>query len=541
MSAMYDLLIQGGTVVDGTGSPWFNADIAVSGDRIAAIGRFPASQAARTIDATGRIVCPGLIDIHTHSDLTIAVDPRARSTLAQGVTTQVAGNCGVSAAPTRDYALYYGPLDPAQTEGLVCDWIGFNEYFARLEKTGTGTNFTSLLGHGNLRAAVIGYEDRPPDAAELDAMCMMADKAMVDGAIGMSTGLAYLPGTYARADEIVAIAKVIAARGGIYTSHIRNQTEGIEAAVRELIDVARQTGIAAHVSHMQPGMPMLGATRDLLAMMESERRDGLDLSCDAVPYTIGSTTLKSMLPPWACEGGDAAMIERLTDPATRKRIQTDTMAYGAESGGSRKRTLIKEGRWESIWLASSRRDPRQSGKNFREIAALRNQMPHEALLDILVEEEGKPWVLAEDVSERDVANIATHPIGGVISDGFSLAPEGLLGAGRHHPRSYGAFPRFLRRFVRENTLLSWEAAIHKLTGFAASRFRIAERGLVREGGYADLLVFDHETIADRASFDDPYQFPVGIDIVVVNGEIAARAGVQSETLSGRILRAGRTN
>ena len=536
---MYDLLIRGGTVIDGTGSPWFKADVAVTGDRIAAIGRFPASQAARVIDAAGRIVCPGLIDVHTHSDLTIAVDPRARSTLAQGVTTQIAGNCGVSAAPTRDHQLYYGPLDPAQTKGLDCDWIGFDEYFARLEATGTGTNYTSLLGHGNLRAAVIGYDDRSPSAAELDTMCEMADQAMTDGAIGLSTGLAYLPGMYAKPDEVTAIARVAAIRGGIYTSHIRNQTERIEAAVQELIDVARGAGIAAHVSHMQPGAPMLGATRQLLALMDRERAAGIDLSCDVVPYTVGSTTLKSMLPPWACEGGDAALMERLKDPATRARIHADTMTHGAESGGSRKRTLIKDGRWDVIWLASSERDPRQSGKSFRDLAAMRGQDAHDALLDILIEEGGKPWVLAEDVSETDIANIVTHPIGGVMSDGFSLTPEGVLGGGKHHPRSYGAFPRFLRRFVRENALLSWEAAIHKLTGYAASRFRIAERGLVREGCFADLLIFDKDAIADIASFDDPYRFPVGIDAVLVNGQIAAKAGALSETLKGRILRAGR--
>ncbi len=244
-----------------------------------------------------------------------------------------------------------------------------------------------------------------------------------------------------------------------------------------------------------------------------------------------------MLPPWACEGGDEALIARLKDPATRARIQADTMTHGAESGGSRKRTLIKEGRWDVIWLASSRRDERQSGKSFREIAALRGQDPHDALLDILIEEEAKPWVLAEDVSEEDIANVVTHPIGGVMSDGFSLTPEGVLGGGKHHPRSYGAFPRFLRHFVRQNRLLSWEAAIHKLTGYAASRFHIAERGFVREGCFADILVFDKETIAERASFDAPYQFPAGIDLVVVNGQIAAEAGVQSEALHGRILRA----
>jgi N-acyl-D-amino-acid deacylase len=533
---MYDIVVHGGSIVDGTASPWFRADLAIQDGKIAVIGMVPPHQGRTAIDASGRIVCPGLIDIHTHSDLTIAVDSRAQSTLAQGVTTQVAGNCGVSAAPTRDRRLYYGPLDPSQTEGLVCDWERMGEYLARLQRSGVGTNYATQVGHGNLRAATVGYDNRKASADEIDRMQLLAAAAMEDGAVGLSSGLAYIPGTYADAEEVAAVAAVVADRGGIYTSHIRNQTEQIVAAVGEQIEIARRTGIKTHISHMQPGAPVLGCTGQLLASIDKWRAEGIDVSCDAVPYTIGSTTLKSMLPPWACDGGDVALLGRLRDRDTREKIKADTLQHGAESGGSRKRTLIKEGRWDQIWLASAQRNPALSGKSFREIGEIRRQDPHDALLDVLIEEEAKPWVLAEDVSEDDVINIARHPVGGIMSDGFSLSPEGVLGRGRHHPRSYGAFPRFLRRFVRENQVLTWEAAIHKLTGYAASRFRIAGRGMLREGLWADVLVFDPRGIVELAAFDDPYKFPTGIDAVIVNGRIAMQHGKFAPSLHGRVLR-----
>ncbi|MBI1774883.1 MAG: D-aminoacylase [Proteobacteria bacterium] len=535
---MHDVVIRGGRVIDGTGSPWFMADVAISGDRIQAMGTLARGSGHREIDARGAIVAPGLIDIHTHSDLTLVIDPRAASTLAQGVTSQIMGNCGVSAAPTRNRELYYGPLDPALTSGIDCDWLGFRDYFRRLESTGIATNVASFVGHGNIRAAAMGYEDRAPSEDELERMRGLTVEAMEDGAIGMTTGLAYIPGTYAKPAEVLDLARVVARYGGIYASHIRNQTESIAKSVRECIEIGKGAGITAHVSHMQPGAPRLGCAHELLDMIEGERGRGVDVSCDAIPYTIGSTTLKSLLPPWANDGGDAALLQRLKNPAERARIKADTMTHGAESGGSRKRTLIKDGRWDKLWLASAEKNLDLVGKDFAEIARMRRQDPHEALLDILIEEEAKPWMLAEDVAEADFLDIARHQVGGVISDGFSLHPEGVLGQGRHHPRSYGAFPYFLRRFVREDKRLTWEAAIHKLTGYAASRFHLAGRGVLQPGNCADVVVFDPERIAEQASFADPYRFATGIHLVLVNGEVALEAGAQTDSRPGRVLRRG---
>ncbi len=534
---MYDLIITGGRLLDGTGAPARPADVAVQDGRVAAIGDLAGTQARDTVDAAARFVAPGFIDIHTHSDLTLLLEGRASSSLAQGITTQVVGNCGVSAAPTRDYEPYYGPLDPAMTRGLECDWAGFDGYFARLEDQGIGTNVAALVGHGNLRVAAMGWDDREATPAEMARMKELAARAMEDGAVGLSSGLAYAPGPYAPLDELVALGEVIAPFGGIYTSHIRNQTKGIAAAVAEVTAVAERAGVAGHVSHMQPGSPMLGATAGLLADMDALRQRGVDVSCDAIPYTIGSTTLKSLLPPWSLDGGDEALLRRLRDPEQRRAIQADTLAHGAESGGSRKRNLAREGAWDRIWLGSAgEANAHLTGLSFAEIGRLRGQDPHDAVLDILVEEEARPWMLAEDVGEEDFLNIARHEAGGVISDGFSLIPEGVLAEGKHHPRSYGAFPYFLRRFIREQGALTWEQAVHKLTGHAAARFRLAGRGLLLEGAWADLVVLDPETVGERADFDDPYRYPRGIDHVYVNGVATVSDGQLTDHRPGRVLR-----
>ena len=537
---MYDLLIRNAQLLDGSGTSAFSGEIAIEQGRITAIGDLTDADAVQTIDAQGHIVCPGLIDIHTHSDLTIALDGRALSSLAQGITTQIMGNCGVSAAPTRDHQPYYGPLDPAMTRELECDWIHFDEYFQRLEAQGLGTNTATLVGHGNIRVAAMGYDDRPPTSAEMERMKELVGRAMEDGSLGLSSGLAYAPGPYAELEELIELGAIVGEYGGIYTSHIRNQTESIGAAVGEVITVGKKAAVAAHVSHMQPGAPMLGATRDLLATIDQERRAGHDISCDAIPYTIGSTTLKSLLPPWALDGGDQALLQRLRDPETRDKIKADTMLHGAESGGSRKRNLVKEGQWDKIWLGSAEQNAELAGASFAEIGRRRQQDPHDAVIDILIEEEARPWMLAEDVSEEDFLNIARHPAGGIISDGFSLAPEGTLAEGKHHPRSYGAFPYFLRHFVREQGALRWEDAIHKLTGHAAARFRLPDRGLLREGYWADLLIFDPHSIGESADFDDPYRYPQGIDYVVVNGRIAVEKGELVNSRAGQVIRASQS-
>jgi N-acyl-D-aspartate/D-glutamate deacylase len=532
----YDTLILNGRIIDGSGAPWYAADVGIVAGRISCIGRLHQATAGQSIDASGRFVTPGLIDIHTHSDLTLLVESRAASSVAQGITTQIVGNCGVSAAPTRDREIYYGPLDPSMTRGLECDWSSLGDYFQRLEAGGVGTNVASLVGHGNIRVAAMGYDDRPPTGAEMDRMKQLTAQAMEDGALGLSSGLAYAPGPYAALEELIELGRVTGSYGGLYTSHIRNQTESIAAAVGEVITVGEEAGITAHVSHMQPGSPKLGATADLLNTIDEARRRGVDISCDAIPYTVGSTTLKSLLPPWACEGGDDALLDRLRDAAMREIIKDDTITHGAESGGSRKRNLVKDGSWDLIWLASAEANAHLVGKSFREIGQIRGQDPHDAVLDILIEENARPWMLAEDVSEEDFRNIVRHVTGGVISDGFSLVPEGVLAEGKHHPRSYGAFPYFLRHFIRDQRILTWEEAIHKLTGYAAVRFGLKDRGFLREGACADLLVFDPETIGERATFDHPYRYPEGIDTVLVNGELAVAGGELQDALAGSILR-----
>ncbi len=538
-TGMYDLIIRHGRIIDGTGAPWISADLAVHDGRIVRFGKLHDERGQRELDASERLVTPGFIDAHTHSDFTLLIDARASSSVAQGVTTQVMGHCGVSAAPLAGGEPYYGPLDPGLTRGLICDWKDMGTYLDRLERDGLGTHVATLVGHGNLRTAVVGLDDREATPEELQRMQALLAEALEAGACGLSSGLAYAPGPYAPLSELVALGTVVGRHGGLYTSHIRNQTAGIAAAVNEVITVGRDGQVAAHISHMQPGSPMLGATQDLLGMLETARAGGTDVSCDAIPYTIGSTTLKSMLPPWACAGGDAALLRRLQDPATRTRIKADTERHGAESGGSRKRNLIRDAEWDRIWLAQAEHNADLAGLSFAEIGRQRRQEPHEALLDILLEEDARPWMLAEDVAEEDIVNIVRHDAGGIMSDGFSLAADGPLSGGRNHPRSYAAFPRFLRRFVREQACLSWEAAIHKLTAHPASRCRLHDRGVLRPGAWADIVVLDPETITETATFDCPASYPRGIEHVLVNGRFVVDSGRLTADRPGRVLRAGR--
>ena len=448
------------------------------------------------------------------------------------------GNCGVSAAPTRDYEPYYGPLDPAMTRGLACDWTHFGDYFQRLEANGLGTNTATLVGHGNVRVAAMGYDDRPPTAAEMEQMKALVARAMEDGAMGLSSGLAYAPGPYAALEELVELGKVVAEYGGIYTSHIRNQTESIAQAVGEVIAVGEQASVAAHVSHMQPGAPMIGATRDLLATIDQKRREGCDISCDAIPYTIGSTTLKSLLPPWALAGGDEELLRRLQDPETRAKIEQDTVQYGAESGGSRKRNLARDGEWDKIWLGSAEQNAALVGLSFAEIGRRRGQNPSRRGLRHSrrrARAAVDAW-LRTCLRRTSSTSPATLPAASSPT-ASRWCPKAPWPRASTIPRSYGAFPYFLRHFVREQGALRWEEAIHKLTGHPAARFRLRARGLLREGYWADLVVFDPAAIGECADFADPYRYPQGIDCVIVNGRIAVERGEIADSRAGQIVRA----
>ncbi len=532
-----DLIIKNARIIDGGGNPWYRGDIGIQGERIVRIGKLEGSAAGRVIDDQMLATTPGFIDLHGHSDTTLLVNPYAESKVMQGVTTEVFGNCGVSAAPCADTGPDLGALvDPNLSYGMECTWTSFAQYLDALEEAGLSINAASYVGHGTVRGLVMGYADRPPTAGELERMRALTKESIRQGAIGMSTGLVYPPGCYGDTEELIELARAVGEVGGIYVSHIRGMNEQMEEAVGEAIEIGRRGGLPAHISHMSPAPPMYGLTVKLLEMIEEARSRCCDVTCDVIPYTIGCTGLKALCPPWANEGGDEKLVERLKDEAIRQRIIEDTLQHVALSGGSTKRALIKEGRWDKLWLASASVNADLAGKSFQEIAEIRGTDPFTALFDILVEDKATSLMLGEDKDPDDLKRVMRHSTGVVVSDGFALGPKGRLLAGKQHPRSYGTFPRFLGHYVREEEVLPLEAAIHKITSFPAWRLGLRDRGILREGAYADIAIFDPETIAAAATFQEPYQYPVGIEYVLVNGQIVVEKGVHSRARPGMALR-----
>lgn len=521
----FDLVVAGGRVCDGTGRPLFDADVGVREGRIARLGDLTAARAARRLDARGRVVAPGFIDVHSHSDESVLVNPRLESTLRQGVTTVVVGNCGGSSAPAVGLAAEELERDIARFD-LERTWTSFGEYLEAIEARGTALNFCSLVGHGTLRQSVMGGERRPPTAGELAAMRAMLASCLEEGAVGLSTGLIYAPSSYADTDEIVALAEVAARYGGLYASHIRNEGTRLFEAVEEAIAVGRRSGARVELSHHKAaGRANWGRVKRSLAMIAAAREDGVAVVADQYPYTASSTGLSVVVPGWAHEGGTAALVERLRDPDVRRRI--------------REEATETERRWDAIVIARARQHRELEGQTVAAIAAERGVEPLETACDLLVAEEGRVAVVIHSMHEDDVQEVMRAPFVCVGSDSSAVAPYGPLAEGKPHPRAYGTFPRVLGRYVRELEVLSLEEAVRKMTSLAASQVGLRDRGVVAEGCWADLVVFDPLTVADSATFEDPHRYPAGIDAVIVNGALQLADGEASAGLHGRVLRLGR--
>ena len=526
----FDLVIRGGTVIDGTGAPVYAADVAVNGDAIAAVGAIAADQGRRVLDATGLHLCPGFIDIHTHSDGAILQYPTADSRVRQGITTELAGNCGSSAAPLGGHG-----IDERRKEllddGVTPDWSSVASYLARLEKTGISINQALLLGQGTLRENAIGNLDRPLAADEMAAVLRAVEQGMDEGAFGISTGLEYTPGRYTPTDEIVAMARVAARYGGLYASHIRNEETALLEAVDEAIAIGRRSGARVEVSHLKAsGRSNWGKQRATLDLIESARRDGVEVLADAYPYTAYSTGLSIMLPPWAREGGNADVVARLRDPATRGRIRKEVIAQIAGELGDY--TLI---------VISSVKTPGNRtviGKNMVEIGAAWGIEPVDAILRLLEEEDATVGFIGHGMSPENVEMVLRHPLVMIGSDGSTMAPVGKAAESRPHPRSYGAFARVLGHYRRERGLFDLPAAVRKMTSMPADQIGLRDRGRVVRGARADLVVFDEGRVKDEATFLDPHRYPAGIRDVIVNGTLVVQAGAHTGARPGRGLRRG---
>jgi N-acyl-D-amino-acid deacylase len=541
----YDIIIKNGRVIDGTGNPWMKADVGVSDGKISSVGKLDNSKAALVIDASDLIVAPGFIDIHTHSDLTLLINPKAESKVRQGVTTEVLGNCGTSPAPTSDLTLeLLKKTWGSEADEVDWAWTSFGDYLRRVEQQGTAVNVVGLVGHGTVRITVMGVDNRAPSGSELTEMKELVARSMAEGAFGMSSGLVYLPGSFATTDELIELCKIVHKNGGLYTSHIRGERETIVKALKEAIEIAERSGVRLQVSHNCPKYGAHGKFEEMSQLYDDARGRGVDLTIDNDAHTDFNPTLSQVLPQWAQAGGDQAAAERLRDPDLRERIKQETLDDKLPGPGYA--GLVKHGRWDRIFLLHAIKNRSLIGKSFEEIAAVKGQLPIAAYLDLLVEEDGNASALFNYIDEEDIKALLRHPLMMVCSDGNAVAPYGVLGKMQGYwPCSYGEYPYILQRYVREEGVLTLQEAIRKMTSFPAQKLGLRDRGQIREGMCADIVIFDFNRIRDRATSRFPYVFPLsnyphkypeGIEHVIVNGKVVVTKGEHTNTLAGRVLR-----
>ncbi len=529
----YDLIIEHGQVVDGTGAPWYSADVGIRQGRIAAIGRLEGATAERRIDARGRIVAPGFIDMLGQSELTLLVNPHVPSKIFQGITTEITGE-GQSVAPV-DAAIAREAAPRFHHYGITQDWTDFAGYFARLERQGIGINFGTYVGATTVREMVVGFADRAATAAELSRMQSIVASAMRQGALGVSSALEYAPAPYASTEELVALASTAAQFGGIYATHMRSEQESIMASIDETIRIGREARIPVEIWHLKAGgVANFGLMPEIVAHIERARAGGVDIAADTYAYPAWYNDLSAFIPPWAHEGGDAKLIERLKDPAVRARLKRE-LATPAHDW---------DNEWQSVpgpeaILITTVLNPKLLGLQGRSLAAIaeeRHADPRDTLFDILIEDGAQTSVAVFAMSESDVALAAVQPWVSFCNDSEGTAPDGLLGGEFPHPRAYGTFPRVLRKYVREERRMPLEEAIRKFTSLPASRVRLNDRGVLKVGLWADVVVFDPDAITDKATFSAPKQLSTGMQWVLVNGVPVVADGAATNALPGRVLR-----
>jgi len=529
----YDTVVRNGRIIDGTGSPWYSGDIGIRDGRIAAIGNLAGAAARRTIDAHGMVVAPGFIDMLGQSELTILVNPHLPSKIYQGITTEITGE-GNSVAPVTDAMLKADRL-AYEHYGITPDWHTLREYFARLERQGIGINLATYVGATQVRRMVLGDDNRAPTAVELDRMRNLVRDAMQDGAAGLSTSLQYAPAPYATTDELIALATEASKFGGIYATHMRSEANSISAALDETIRIGREASIPVEIWHLKvAGKANWGRMPDVVARIEAARRAGIDITADTYAYPAGSNTFSAIIPPWAHDGGNAKLIQRLKDPVTRARIRHELED--------------PSGQWENEWqeitgpegiLIGAVQNPNLlplQGKTIAQVAQIWHKDPIDTVFDLLIEDEAFTSVAIFMMSEPDIVLALQQPWVSICNDSEGTAPDGILGREHPHPRAYGTFPHILRKYVREEHKLSLEDAIRKFSALAAQRMRLTDRGVLKAGMWADIVVFDPESIHDVATFDNPNQLSEGMRYVLVNGIPVIDDGKMTNALPGKVLR-----
>jgi len=529
----FDLVITHGHIIDGTGSPWYSGDIGIRDGKIAAIGNLADAPRTRTIDAGGKVVAPGFIDMLGQSELTILVDPRLPSKIYQGITTEITGEGG-SAAPLND-AIIQAERPTYDHYHITPDWRTLREYFTRLEKQGMGINLASYVGATQVRRMVLGDDDKQPTPEQLDQMKTLVRQGMRDGAVGVSTSLQYAPAPYAKTEELIALAAEASKFGGIYATHMRDEGDRVLAAVDEALRIGGEAHIPVEIWHIKTGgKANWGRMPELVAKINAARAAGVDITADTYAYTAWFNSMSAFIPPWAHDGGDARLVERLKDPAMRQRIRKDLLTPSTE--------------WQNEWqeipgpesiLIGIVQNPKLlplQGKTLAEVAKIWNKDPIDALFDLLIEDKAFTNVAVFGMSEPDVALVLQQPWVSIDKDSEGTSPEGILGLEHPHPRAYGTFPRILRKYVREEKKLTLEDAIRKFSALPAQRMRLTDRGVLKADMWADVVVFDPATVRDLATFDNPNQLSQGMEYVLVNGEPVIDKGKMTGAKPGKVLR-----
>ena len=535
--APFDVVITNGHIMDGTGSPWYSGDVGIRGGRIAAIGHLAGAPAKRIIDARGKVVAPGFIDMLGQSELTMLVDPRLPSKIYQGITTEITGE-GDSAAPVNDAML---ADDRAGYEHfhITPDWRTLRQYFAHIEKQGMGINLGSYVGSTSVRRMVLGEADVQPTPAQLKQMQALVRDAMRDGAMGLSTSLQYAPAPYAKTDELIALARVAGQYGGIYATHMRSEGDAVLESIDEAARIGREAHIPVEIWHLKAaGKANWGKMPQIVARIDAARAAGVDMSANTYAYTAWFNSFSAFIPPWAHDGGDGKLIARLKDPAMRARIRKDLLSKGRDSAGES---------WDNEWqevtgpegiLIAVVQNPELlslQGKRLSDVAAMWHEDAIDALCDLLIKDEAFTEVAVFGMSEPDVALALKQPWVSIDNDSQGASPDGLLGTEHPHPRAYGTFPRILRKYVREEHALTLPDAIRKFTALPAQRMRLTDRGVLKQGMWADVVVFNPETIRDLATYEKPNQLSVGMEDVLVNGVPVILDGRMTGALPGKVL------
>lgn len=532
-TAPFDIVITNGHIIDGTGSPWYSGQIGIRAGRIAAIGNLDGAPRRQTIDAHGSVVAPGFIDMLGQSELTILVDPRQPSKIYQGITSEITGE-GNSVAPL-DEAMIAADRATYEHLKITPDWTTLRQYFARLERQGIGINLASYVGATSVRRMVLGDADVQPSPAQQRQMEALVHQAMLDGAVGLSTALQYAPAPYAKTEELIGLAREAARYGGIYATHMRSEGNAEPAAIDEAIRIGREAHIPVEIWHLKAsGVPNWGKMPSVIAQIDAARAAGVDISANTYAYDAWFNTFSAFIPPWAHDGGDAKLIERLKDPATRARIRKDMLTAGGD--------------WDNEWqeipgpqavLIAVVQNPQLrplQGKRLSEIAAMWHEDAIDAICDLLIRDQAFTSVAVFGMSEPDVVLALKQPWVSIDNDSQGTAPQGLLGQEHPHPRAYGTFPRILRKYVREEHALSLEEAIRKFSALPAQRMRLVDRGVLKRGMWADIVIFDPATIRDLATFEQPNQLSEGMEYVLVNGTPVIAHGNMTGALPGRVLR-----